>query len=103
MHRGLKLDSILVHKDYNGIITVKLGDLGEARDMSATVRFDTIDGTEYFMAPEMGPNTLYTFKADIFSLGVLMFELLENKIPVGNKKDYANCEMSIGGMDGMLT
>ena len=65
----------------------KLGDLGEARSTKETEKFDTFVGTQYFKAPEILSTTKYTYKVDIFSLGVVIFWLIEGKMPWDNFMD----------------
>lgn len=38
-------------------------------------------GTPLWMAPEVRNGTIYGFPADIFSLGIVLFELFERKLP----------------------
>lgn len=69
MHRDIKPDNILFH---NG--DVKLGDFGFCKnlvnnnDMTATML-----GSPIYMAPEVLKGEPYTSKADIWSLGVVLF------------------------------
>jgi|JI6StandDraft_1071083.scaffolds.fasta_scaffold10719_5 serine/threonine protein kinase len=77
MHRDLKPDNILFH---NGVL--KLGDFGfcknlkEDNDMTATML-----GSPIYMAPEVLKGDSYTTKADIWSLGVVLFEMLYGFCP----------------------
>lgn len=72
MHRDLKPDNIFFH---NG--NLKLGDfgfcktLGKENDMASTML-----GSPIYMAPEVLKGEIYTSKADIWSLGVVLFEML---------------------------
>jgi NIMA (never in mitosis gene a)-related kinase len=55
---------------------IKLGDFGIARVLSDTKsKAKTVVGTPYYLAPEIIQNQPYSFKADIWSLGVLLFEM----------------------------
>lgn len=72
MHRDIKPSNILLH---NGVL--KLADFGfckplkDARDLSQTML-----GSPIYMAPEILKGELYTINADIWSLGVVLYEML---------------------------
>lgn len=69
MHRDIKPSNILLH---NGVI--KLADFGfckplkDSRDLSKTML-----GSPIYMAPEILKGEIYTMKADIWSLGVVLY------------------------------
>lgn len=72
MHRDLKPDNILIH---NG--QIKLGDFGFCKSLETTVDMAaTMLGSPIYMAPEVLRGESYTSKADIWSLGVVLFEML---------------------------
>ncbi|XP_065851195.1 serine/threonine-protein kinase EDR1-like isoform X2 [Euphorbia lathyris] len=72
VHRDLKSANCLVNKHY----TVKICDFGLSRIMTHTpIRDSSSAGTPEWMAPELIRNEPFTEKCDIFSLGVIMWEL----------------------------
>ncbi|XP_009623887.1 probable serine/threonine-protein kinase SIS8 isoform X1 [Nicotiana tomentosiformis] len=78
VHRDLKSANCLVNKHW----TVKICDFGLSRIMTdAPMRDSTSAGTPEWMAPELIRNESYTEKCDIFSLGVIMWELCTLKRP----------------------
>uniref|UniRef100_A0A7C9AMD0 non-specific serine/threonine protein kinase n=1 Tax=Opuntia streptacantha TaxID=393608 RepID=A0A7C9AMD0_OPUST len=72
VHRDLKSANCLVNKHW----TVKICDFGLSRIMTESPMKDSSSaGTPEWMAPELIRNEPFTEKCDIFSLGVIMWEL----------------------------
>ncbi|KAL6629406.1 hypothetical protein ACP70R_029171 [Stipagrostis hirtigluma subsp. patula] len=72
VHRDLKSANCLVNKHW----TVKICDFGLSRVMSDSAMNDNSSaGTPEWMAPELIRNEPFTEKCDIFSFGVIMWEL----------------------------
>lgn len=72
VHRDLKSANCLVNKHW----TVKICDFGLSRIMTSRPMRDSASaGTPEWMAPELIRNDPFTEKCDIFSLGVIMWEL----------------------------
>lgn len=74
IHRDIKPDNILMSDD--GIY--KLGDFGVAREMDHTTAA-SLKGTPTFMAPEVEGRREYGKDADIYSLGLVLYWLLNNR------------------------
>ena len=74
IHRDIKPENIMVSKfgDY------KLGDFGIARALAHTTRA-TKAGTKVYMAPEICKDQPYGKEVDIYSLGLVLYELLNNR------------------------
>ncbi|BFI43450.1 protein MpMAPKKK26 [Marchantia polymorpha subsp. ruderalis] len=77
VHRDLKSANCLVDKHW----TVKICDFGLSRLASGPVQDSTAAGTPEWMAPELLRNEPVTDKCDVFSLGVIMWELCTLKRP----------------------
>ena len=78
IHRDIKAQNIFLTK--NGII--KLGDFGIAKNLGNTWDFaKTIIGTPYYLSPEIINNKPYNNKTDIWSLGVLLYQMITLKLP----------------------
>ncbi len=79
IHRDIKPENVLM--DENG--TPKLADFGLARLSQDTrmTRSGTQFGTPPYMAPEAWEGKTLDAQADIWSLGVLMFEMLTGRVP----------------------
>ena len=73
VHRDLKtLNIMLVRNDRQ----IKLGDLGVSRQVSAnTFMLKTFYGTPLYLSPELVENSHYNEKTDIWSLGVMLYEM----------------------------
>ena len=78
IHRDIKPANIFISDtgDY------KLGDFGVARIASASTGASTRAGTVNYMAPEVFRGEKYTANVDIYSLGLVMYQLLNaNRMP----------------------
>lgn len=74
VHRDIKPDNIFVSS--NG--KFKLGDFGVARTIEKTMAGLSRKGTYSYMAPEIYNGNEYGFEADIYSLGIVLYKLLNN-------------------------
>lgn len=82
MHRDFKLANVLLHQG-----NCKIADLGFAKQMEKKKTTGTILGTSLTMAPELLRELKYGMEADIWSIGVVYYQLLYNKYPFMGKSD----------------
>jgi len=75
IYRDLKSENILL--DDTG--KAKICDFGFARSWTKNVRPETLCGTDEFMAPELMLGEPYNERSDVFSFGMLMFEIIARK------------------------
>jgi len=79
IHRDLKPGNILFH----GEDTLKITDFGAAKIISDEMQDITINnmvvGTPYYMSPEQGTGMKVDKRSDIYSLGVLFYQMLTGK------------------------
>jgi serine/threonine protein kinase len=79
VHRDLKALNIMLTRNEN---TVKLADLGVSRQVSEdTMLLNTFYGTPLYLSPELVDNSAYNEKTDIWSLGVILYELAALRCP----------------------
>ena len=76
-HRDLKPQNILITKD----LTLKISDFGLAKLCESDSLLDTICGSPMYMAPEIMKFKRYDTKADLWSLGVMFYQMMTGKTP----------------------
>ena len=78
IHRDIKSQNIFLMK--NG--KLKIGDFGIAKALTNTKNnATTIIGTPYYLSPEVINGEPYNYKTDIWSLGVVLYEMCCLKLP----------------------
>jgi cGMP-dependent protein kinase len=58
----------------------------------------TVIGTPHYMAPEVLLGKGYNLNADLFSLGVVAYELLTGGMPYGEDTDVPNLLIKLGSV-----
>lgn len=71
MHRDIKAENVFLMKND----MVKLGDFGLSTQVQLGSHTVTRAGTLYYMSPEQFMERPYSFEADIWSLGILLYYL----------------------------
>lgn len=80
IHRDIKPSNLVITK--NGV--VKVADFGLAKSLEATkklTRTDVYMGTVNYTSPEQGEGKPLDHRTDIYSLGIVLYQLLTNKVP----------------------
>jgi serine/threonine-protein kinase len=93
VHRDLKPDNIVLEPLRSGLDFVKVVDFGLAKTLQeapsttsaayagALTRPGLVCGTPEYMSPEQGRGDALDGRADLYSVGVILFELLVGRVP----------------------
>ncbi len=78
VHRDIKPENILITTDG----AVKLTDFGLARSVTSHITADgPIVGTVFYLAPELALGQPFDGRADLYALGVVLYELVTGRLP----------------------
>ena len=79
IHRDIKPQNVLIKEDG----TIKITDFGIAMALNSTelTQTNSVMGSVHYLPPEQANGNGATIKSDIYSLGILMFELLTGSLP----------------------
>lgn len=79
IHRDLKPQNILVDEAGN----VKISDFGIAIALSETAmtQTNTLLGSVHYLSPEQARGSMATKRSDIYSLGIILYEMLTGMVP----------------------
>jgi len=88
IHRDIKLENILLDADGH----VKLADFGWSNVVDARCPRQTFCGTPDYLAPEMIRNEGHDESLDMWTMGVILYELLTGKSPFGSPSQELTCK-----------
>lgn len=77
VHRDIKPQNIIISKEGK----VKVTDFGIARAASSNTINSTVMGSVHYISPEQARGGYSDEKSDIYSFGIMLFEMLTGKIP----------------------
>lgn len=79
IHRDLKPQNVLINEQQQ----VKITDFGIAVAVSqnALTQTNTVMGSVHYLSPEQARGSMATKQSDIYSLGIILYELLTGKVP----------------------
>ena len=83
-HRDLKPQNILIGKDN----ILKITDFGFAKSVNSSDISETFCGSPLYMAPEILTYQKYTYTADLWSVGVILYEMLTGETPFTGNNLY---------------
>jgi eukaryotic-like serine/threonine-protein kinase len=86
VHRDLKPGNVFLSRVQGGEIFVKVMDFGiagieQARDTQRLTRTGAVIGTPAYMSPEQAQGRAVDTRSDLYSLGVMLFEMLTGRLP----------------------
>lgn len=89
IHRDIKPKNILLTDERR---ILKICDFGLAKNKAGLSRINTICGSPLYMAPEMFGERSYNDTVDVWSVGIIMYEMLYGANPLSRMKDYSELE-----------
>ncbi len=109
LHRDLKPSNVLVESDADKGPIVKVIDFGLAKAMGAEsideagrTRVGTVVGTPAYMSPEQLRGGPLDARSDVYSLGILLYELLADSLPYDAAKlrgSFVDVERYLSGFE----
>lgn len=81
IHRDLKPQNILVSDSF----ILKITDFGFAKYFTNNMMINTLCGSPLYMAPEIIKKSSYNIKSDLWSLGIIIYEMLNGTVPFKGK------------------
>jgi len=92
LHRDLKSLNLLLTEPVKGAndhVCIKITDFGVARLVDDSGQMTGQMGTCHWMAPEVISNQPYSLAADVYSYGIVMWEILTREVPYKNLNPMA--------------
>ncbi len=90
VHRDLKPDNILIEEQSDGLTVVKVLDFGiakmrlaQAEEADTNLTGTNIIGSPAYMSPEQSLGSELDARSDVYSLGVVLYEMLTGATPFG--------------------
>ncbi|KAK2391113.1 serine/threonine-protein kinase ATG1t [Trifolium repens] len=87
IHRDLKPENILL-SSHGANAVLKISDFGLSRIVRPGEYVETVCGTPLYMAPEVLQFQKYDYKADMWSVGAILFELLNGYPPFNGRNNF---------------
>lgn len=88
VHRDLKPHNLLI-KNTNNKLVIKIADFGLSAFQQDGGLMQTMCGSPLYMSPEIIEHQKYTAKSDLWSIGIIIYQLIYHRHPYDNCKNYA--------------
>lgn len=91
VHRDVKPENIMLHEENGRAVLMDFGIARPSEVSSGMTQTGMAIGTPYYMSPEQAIGKVVDSRSDIYSLGVVLFQLLTGYVPF-----YADSAVAIG-------
>ncbi|CAI5725309.1 unnamed protein product [Hyaloperonospora brassicae] len=81
VHRDLKPANLLLSSRNVATVKLKIADFGFARELGSEMMAESVVGSPLYMAPELLEYKSYDAKADLWSVGIILYEMIANEHP----------------------
>jgi DNA-binding NarL/FixJ family response regulator len=88
LHRDLKPANVMLRED-NSPVLIDFGLARRAMDDSATTAVGQVLGSPYYISPEQSQGQRVDARTDLYSLGVMFYEMLTGQRPYGGRSALA--------------
>jgi serine/threonine-protein kinase len=104
VHRDLKPGNVMLVREHNNETLLKVLDFGLARQEALVLaaepgqdsaKSSLVAGTPAYVAPEQALGEIVDGRADLYALGVMLFEMLAGKLPFEAADDRGFVEMHV--------
>jgi len=92
IHRDIKPKNILLS---NNKKILKIADFGFAKIINTSLLKDKICGSPLYMAPEIMNNDIYNDQADLWSVGIILYEMIYGAHPYKHCKSFGELKEEI--------
>src|SRR5690606_28629978 len=103
IHRDLKPENVFVTEDHEGEEVLKLVDFGIAKIVDEDdgdtgqplTRMGLVFGTPHYMSPEQATGSPVDHRTDIYSAGVLLYQMLAGRLPFDHEDPVSLIRMQV--------
>ena len=101
IHRDIKSQNILVNSDGH----IKVADFGIARIAGSNTisKTDSVMGSVHYFSPEQAKGEEVTFSSDLYSVGVVLYEMMTGQLPFDGETPVAIALQHISGKAKPMT
>ncbi|MFO0593806.1 MAG: serine/threonine-protein kinase [Myxococcaceae bacterium] len=112
VHRDLKPGNVMVVREHNNERLLKVLDFGLARQGPAVLNIDIgtndaktslLAGTPAYVAPEQALGEVVDGRADLYALGVILFEMVAGRLPFDANDDRSLVQMHVSSRPPSLS